>query len=106
MTASHARTTRPASANAAHANRHSSASSNAAGPDMATPTLVPEFISVLALSCRAFPIERATAAAIGGEASPVLLPATTMPRANTQDIGEMATVVIPTTATAPEASAI
>ena len=102
----HARTASPTSANAAHAILHCPAKRSAAGPESATPTLVPLLMRALALSCRPPRIEHATASAIGGEARPVLAPATSIPKANTHAAGERATVAIPTTAAEPAATAI
>ena len=102
----HARTASPTSANAAHASLHSPARSSAAGPESATPTLVPLLMRALALSCRLLRIERATASPIGGEASPVLPPATSIPNAKTHAAGAAATTAMPTTAAVPAATAI
>src|SRR5215213_2179162 len=106
MTAFHARTAHPTSVNTAHAILHWPVKINAAGPESATPALVPELMRALALSCRSLRIEHATASPIGGEARPLLLPATSTPRARTHAAGAAATVAMPTTATAPAAPAI
>jgi hypothetical protein len=51
-------------------------------------------------------MEVTTASPIGGEASPLLLPATGIPAASTHAAGAQATTAMPTTATAPAATAI
>ena len=68
--------------------------------------LVPELIRAFALSCNSSRMDVTTASPMGGEASPLLLPATSIPSASTQAVGAPATVTMPTTATAPAATAI
>jgi hypothetical protein len=102
----HATTAPPTSANAAQAMRHCSAASSAAGPERATPMLVPELIMAFALSCSSSLRDAATASPMGGEARPLLLPATSTPSASTKPVGAPATIAMPTTATDPAASAI
>src|SRR3712207_7122177 len=84
----HATTAPPTSANAAQAARHCSAARSAAGPERATPMLVPELIRAFALSCSSSRRDAATASPMGGEASPLLLPATSTPSASTQPRSE------------------
>jgi hypothetical protein len=66
----------------------------------------PELIRAFALSCKPSRMEVTSASPIGGEASPLLLPATGIPTASTYAAGAQATTAMPTTATAPAATAI
>jgi hypothetical protein len=68
--------------------------------------LVPELIKAFALSCSSSRRDAATASPMGGEASPLLLPATSTPSASTKPVGAPATAAMPTTATDPAATAI
>jgi len=102
----HTMTAPPTSAKVPQAMRHCSKTMSAAGPDNATPMLVPELIKAFALSCKPSLMEATTASAIGGEASPLLLPATSIPTASTHAAGAQATTAMPTTAAAPAATAI
>jgi hypothetical protein len=68
--------------------------------------LVPELIRVFARSCSSSRMDPITASPMGGEASPLLLPATSIPSARTQAAGAPATEAIPTTATTPAATAM
>src|SRR5215208_7015648 len=65
----HATTAPPTSANAAQAMRHCSVTSSTAGPERATPMLVPELIRAFALSCSSSRRDAATASPMGGEAA-------------------------------------
>src|SRR5918995_5645270 len=69
-------------------------------------SIVPELIRAFALSCKPSRMEVTTASPIGGEASPLLLPATGIPTASTHAAGAPATTAMPTTATALAAAAI
>ena len=69
-------------------------------------SIVPELIRAFALSCKPSRMEVTTASPIGGEASPLLLPATGIPTASTHAAGAQATTAMPTTATALAAAAI
>jgi hypothetical protein len=63
-------------------------------------------MSVFALSCSSSRMDVATASPMGGEASPLLLPATSIPSDRTQAAVAPATTAMPTTATTPAATAM
>ena len=83
-------------ANIAKPSRHWPPSARAIGPEIATPALVPELTIVLVRSWRSGCTAVAIAAAMGGEASPVLEPASITAPANHNADGAVA---IPTMAT-------
>jgi hypothetical protein len=68
--------------------------------------LVPELIRAFVLSCNSTRMDVTTASPMGGEASPLLLPATSTPSAKTHAVGAPATAAMPTTATAPAVTAM
>jgi hypothetical protein len=69
-------------------------------------SIVPELVRTFALSCKPSRMEVTTASAIGSEASPLLLPATSIPTASTHAVGAQATTAMPTAAAAPAATAL
>src|SRR5688500_8465225 len=87
VAATHTVTSTAIAQKAAHARRQLPDSTSAIGPDTATPTPVPALTTVWTRSARSAGTHRATASASGGEARPVLDPATTTPTARTGTFG-------------------
>jgi hypothetical protein len=89
--------------NAAQAQRQLPVKSSATGPDTSTPSPVPALTTVCSRGSRLGAADRATACAIGGEASPVLDPARTTPQASANVPGAAAMTAVPAVAHAPAA---
>jgi hypothetical protein len=105
VAATHTVTSTAIAQKAAHARRQLPDSTSAIGPDTATPTPVPALTTVWTRSARSAGTHRATASASGGEARPVLDPATTTPTARTGTFGATAITPVPSTAARPAAVA-